>query len=145
MRGGRHVLGRQGALGGEQPLEPRAGLLLAEVAAQGHGIDPHQIAHDFSEPVIVRVTIQNTTDVDLPIGNDSVLRPDLWFDAQIRGVAQQNLMGSGYEKLWHEVVLQPHATFQTSVSFSRTRPIAAGDPSKKLIPAASCSSRMGAR
>ena len=60
------------------------------------------------DPLLAQLTIQNNTNFDLTIGRDGVLKPDLWFDAQLRGIAEKTLTGVATDQIGKEVVL--HAT-----------------------------------
>lgn len=68
--------------------------------------EPLQVSHKFGEAMMARVTIQNLSDYDLTVGPDGVIRPDLWFDAQLRGLAQQDFSGIAYERISQRVVLR---------------------------------------
>lgn len=74
--------------------------------------EPLKIAHTFGEPMLVRATIKNISDYPITLGPEGILHPDLWFDAEFRGVVQQMIPGAAYDRIGHEVVLKPH----TSVS-----------------------------
>jgi hypothetical protein len=58
-----------------------------------------KVAHRYGEPLFGRVTISNITDYDLTIGADGVLHPDLWFDARLGGLANQDFPGVAYDRI----------------------------------------------
>lgn len=60
--------------------------------------EPLKVNHQLGEPMLVRVTIANVSDYDIAVGPGALLQPDLWFDAQVKGVMQQNLPGAAYER-----------------------------------------------
>jgi hypothetical protein len=64
-----------------------------------------KVAHRYGEPLFAKVTITNVTDYDLAIGADGVLRPDLWFDARLGGLANQAFPGVAYDRIARLVVL----------------------------------------
>ncbi|HEY8668823.1 MAG TPA: hypothetical protein VIL86_19405, partial [Tepidisphaeraceae bacterium] len=68
---------------------------------------PMQVAHEFAVPMFARVTIQNVGDFPLTIDAEGLIHPDLWVDAQIKGVAPQYLPRVAYARIGHEVVLAP--------------------------------------
>ncbi|HEV2294546.1 MAG TPA: hypothetical protein VGR35_11880 [Tepidisphaeraceae bacterium] len=68
-------------------------------------VEPVKVSHQFAEPILLRVTIQNTSELDLTLGADGIIRPDLWVDAQLRGVATQPFPGVAFDRLGGPVVL----------------------------------------
>ncbi len=68
--------------------------------------EPVRITHEFAEPLLAKITLQNVSDADLSIGSDGVIHTDLWLDAQLRGMAQESPPASGYDRLWGAVVLK---------------------------------------
>jgi tetratricopeptide (TPR) repeat protein len=42
-----------------------------------------KVPYRLGDPMIARVTLQNRSNYDLPIGPDGVIKPDLWFDARV--------------------------------------------------------------
>ncbi|MGA2502029.1 MAG: tetratricopeptide repeat protein, partial [Tepidisphaeraceae bacterium] len=52
---------------------------------------PLRISSPFGEPLIAQVVIQNTSDVDLSVGPDGLIKPGVWFDAVVGGIFQQNI------------------------------------------------------
>jgi len=73
-------------------------------------VEPLHVAHPFGEPIIVRVSVQNIQQaggMDITIGNDGVLHPDLWFDGQLQGIASQPVPAIAYDRLDQQMVLHP--------------------------------------
>jgi tetratricopeptide (TPR) repeat protein len=68
--------------------------------------EPAQIAHGFGEPLYVDVTIQNMGDFDLTVGPGGLIRPDLWFDARLRGGIDQQMPAAVYERIADAGVLR---------------------------------------
>jgi len=70
-------------------------------------VDPLQISHDFSEPVLAQVTIQNVSDIDLPVGANCVLHPDLVFDVEQPGAqGPVSFPSCAYDRITEQVVLK---------------------------------------
>jgi hypothetical protein len=69
--------------------------------------DPLKVGHAYGEPMIVRVTVRNTGKYDITVGPDGAIRPDLWFDVQLRGVINQQLQGVAFDRLTQQSVLKP--------------------------------------
>ena len=72
--------------------------------------DPLKVAHHIGEPLLAKVTLTNVGQQDVPIGPGvaGVVQPDLWFDAQLRGVAQQTFAGVAYDRIMGRTILRPH-------------------------------------
>lgn len=70
--------------------------------------DPLKVAHGFGEPILVKVTVQNVSRYDLSMGPDGILRPDLWFNAELRGLVQENLVGTAFDRVAKQRVLPAH-------------------------------------
>jgi hypothetical protein len=84
-------------------IEPRQAPRVYAIEAE-----PLQTTYDFGTPVLARVTIQNISNVDVTVGGDSLLHPDLWFDAQTLGIAGQIFPGVAFDQLQGAMVLRPH-------------------------------------
>ncbi|HMB96082.1 MAG TPA: hypothetical protein VKK61_08600, partial [Tepidisphaeraceae bacterium] len=69
--------------------------------------EPLRVAHSFGEPILARVTISNSSNYDITIGSDGAIRPDVWVDAQVRGIGQQYMAGVAIDRLGQKVVLHP--------------------------------------
>lgn len=72
--------------------------------------EPLKLSHAFGEPMLVRVSMQNISEFPITLGAEGVVHQDLWFDAEFRGVLQQNIPGAAYDRMGHEVVIKPHST-----------------------------------
>jgi tetratricopeptide (TPR) repeat protein len=72
-------------------------------------MDPVQVAHHLGEPMMAQVTIRNIGKQDLNIGSgvDGLIQPQLWFDAAIRGIAQQAFPGIAADHIMSRFVLHP--------------------------------------
>src|SRR6185437_8238540 len=84
-------------------LDPRQAMRVYSVIAE-----PVQTTFGFGTAVLARVTIENISDVDLTLGPDSLIRPDLWIDAQMLGLGQQTFPHVAYDQLQGAIVLRPH-------------------------------------
>lgn len=69
--------------------------------------EPLQVAHKYGEPMLARVTLANLSDYPLTIGDQGILRPDLWIDASVRGITQQQFPGTAFDRLAKRLVLKP--------------------------------------
>lgn len=71
--------------------------------------DPVQVAHRLGEPMMAQVTIRNIGKQDLNIGSgvNGLIQPQLWFDAAIRGIAQQAFPGVAADRIMSRSVLHP--------------------------------------
>lgn len=93
--------------------------------------EPLRSVVGYGEPLLVRVTLMNTTEFDLAIGDGSI-RNDLWFDAVVRGLQPANFPGTAYDRLGGPLVLRPRqqASRVTRVdsgalqAYLRTMPVA---------------------
>jgi hypothetical protein len=65
--------------------------------------------------MLFTVTIQNNSDNDIAIGDDALLRPDLWFDAQTLGLERKSFRGVAYDRIGGELVLRPGATVTQTI------------------------------
>jgi tetratricopeptide (TPR) repeat protein len=74
-----------------------------------------RVLFQFGEPMIARVTIKNISSFDLTIGPEGVIKNDLWFDVQLRGLVQRSIVGVAYERLGQALVLKPGASISQTV------------------------------
>jgi hypothetical protein len=74
-----------------------------------------KVAHSYGEPMIATVTITNLSSYDLTIGPNGAIRPDLWVDVQIKGLAQQFIAGVAYERMGKQVLLKPKQSISQSL------------------------------
>jgi hypothetical protein len=74
-----------------------------------------RVLFPFGEPMMAVVTIRNVSQFDITIGPEGVIRNDLWFDAQLRGLVQQMVTGAAYERIGQVLVLKPGQTISQTV------------------------------
>ncbi len=88
---------------------PKAWLNVVESPEQFYTVrgEPVRPSFGFGEPMFCRVTISNTGNYDITVGPNGLLKPDLWFDAQLRGLVQQQLSGVSYDRITETQVLRP--------------------------------------
>ncbi|HEY7116397.1 MAG TPA: hypothetical protein VH475_07420 [Tepidisphaeraceae bacterium] len=75
----------------------------------------NRILFPFGEPMVATVSIKNISQYDITIGPEGVIRNDLWFDAQLRGLVQQMITGAAYERIGQVLVLKPGQTISQNV------------------------------
>lgn len=68
-------------------------------------VDPVKISHEFGEPILLRVTIQNNSEFDLTVGADGIVQSLIWIDAQLRGIGNQAFPGVAVDRLGGPIVL----------------------------------------
>ena len=78
-------------------------------------ITPIKSAFHFGEPILVRVTMQNISTVNMAIGDGCAVRPELWFDAHLRGAMNQGVAGVAVGRLDQRLVLAPGNSVSTVV------------------------------
>jgi tetratricopeptide (TPR) repeat protein len=74
-----------------------------------------RVLFPFGEPMMAVVTIRNVSQFDITIGPEGVIKNDLWFDAQLRGLVQQVVTGAAYERIGQVLVLKPGQTISQTV------------------------------
>jgi tetratricopeptide (TPR) repeat protein len=77
--------------------------------------EPVQAIYQYGEPMLVDVLVKNNSDVDLAIGSDCALHPDLWFDAYLRGEIEKALSGVAVGRIDQRLVLPAGQSFNTFV------------------------------
>jgi hypothetical protein len=72
-------------------------------------VDPVKVLHAFGEPLMVRVVITNHSNLEITIGPDGVIHPDLWFDVQpvVSGQPGQPILGAAIDRITDQIVLRP--------------------------------------
>jgi tetratricopeptide (TPR) repeat protein len=70
-------------------------------------MSPVRVEVPTGEPVLVQVTVQNIGAYPLTVGPEGVIHPDLWLDAQLRGVQQRVFPAEAYSRLTGAIVLEP--------------------------------------
>ncbi len=100
---------------------PKEFLRVIDLAQNFYAIrgEPNQPSFGYGEPMLTTITLQNLSDYPLTIGSDGVIKPDLWFDAQIRGLVQQAFPGIAYDRLGQNVVLAPRGQLSQKVRVDR--------------------------
>ena len=83
--------------------------------------EPVKVAHQYGEPIITRVIVQNTGPHDITIGPDGAIRPDLWFDVQIRGAFNDFVQGVAFDRLTQRVLLKPGQTLVQTTRVDQDR------------------------
>jgi tetratricopeptide (TPR) repeat protein len=86
---------------------PRAWLDIIEAPQRFYSIrvEPLRVAHRYGEPMFARIVVQNLSDFDITIGENGVVRPGLWFDAQAQAMQAHPLHGTAFERLSQSTVL----------------------------------------
>lgn len=69
--------------------------------------EPLKLGCKLGEPMLMNVTIQNETNIDLTIGRAGLIKPVLIFDAQIRGAEGKPFLGIAQERIMGRIVLAP--------------------------------------
>jgi hypothetical protein len=67
----------------------------------------NKVANAFGDPILATITIQNKSSYPLTIGDNGVIHPNLWIDAQLRGLMQDYVAGVAIERISQRRVLQP--------------------------------------
>jgi hypothetical protein len=98
-------------------------------------VTPLKPTFEFGEPVLVRVTLQNMSNVDLAIGDDCAVHPTLWFDARFRGMMDAGVSGAAVGRLDQRLVLAPGDVVGTVVRVDQDalEQFFVGDPSQNLL------------
>lgn len=78
-------------------------------------VDPVSISTPFGQPILVNVTLQNTSSVDLSIAQDGVIQPGIWFDAQVSGSINASIPGIAYQTFNDALVLKARGSIKTVV------------------------------
>lgn len=88
---------------------PRGWLDLADNPQRFYQLraDPQYVAHHYEEPMWIRVTISNLSDQPIPIGENGIIHPGLWFDAEMQGVRSQMMPGIAFERIVQSTMLPP--------------------------------------
>jgi hypothetical protein len=72
--------------------------------------DPLKVTHAYGEAILAQVSIKNVSPYEITIGANGALRPDLWFDLQLKGLVQQAFQGITFDRLGQRVLLKPGET-----------------------------------
>ncbi len=66
-----------------------------------------RVVFPYGDQMLATVYIRNRSKYTLTIGNEGIIKNDLWFDAQFRGLVQQTVYGAAYDRLGQAIVLKP--------------------------------------
>lgn len=86
--------------------------------------EPLTSSVEYGQPVLVRVSLVNTSPLDLPLGPMGAIRNDLWFDAQIRGLRPASYPSTAFDRLAGPLVLRPRQSASRVVRFDQGRLLA---------------------
>ena len=78
-------------------------------------VTPLKSSFQFGEPILVRVTMQNVSSVNMAIGDECAVHPELWFDAHLRGAMKQGVAGVAVGRLDQRLLLPPGDSVSTVV------------------------------
>jgi hypothetical protein len=70
-------------------------------------IEPLKVTHEYGDPILARVTVQNISSYDITVGPEGTIRPDVWFQVQVRGLIQGGFDGIAFDRLGGKVLLKP--------------------------------------
>jgi hypothetical protein len=73
------------------------------------------------EPVLLQVSIANISDYPLTMGPEGVIHPDIWFDAQTRGVQQQVFPAEAFARLAGPMVIPPKQSISQIVRLDQAQ------------------------
>jgi tetratricopeptide (TPR) repeat protein len=105
------------ALGGALAKFPKDWMRVVDAPQQFYIIrgEPVKISQPYGEPLWVQVALQNISNYDLTIGDDGLIKPGLWFDVQLTGLAQRTITGVAFERITDRLVLRPHQSIIRTV------------------------------
>ncbi len=85
-------------------------------------VTPVQISHPYDDPMLAVVTVTNVGGFDFSIGPKGMLKPDLWFDANVRGPGPpQSIGGVAYDRLGKLLVLKHGQAMQQVVRLDQPK------------------------
>jgi hypothetical protein len=98
------------------------------------GMEHGKVLFQYAEPMFAKVSIKNISPFDLTVGPEGVIRNDLWFDAQLRGLIQRTVTGAAYERLSQALVIKPGQTITQTVRLDQGQlgQILAGNPGPSI-------------
>lgn len=70
-------------------------------------VEPIKTSFQYDEPMLVRVSLQNLTNLSLTIGDNALIKPTVLFNAQQRGIGDQTFAGIAFAELSGGIVLHP--------------------------------------
>lgn len=69
--------------------------------------DPVKVAHKFSEPILVDITITNIGKFDITIGAEGTIKPDIWVDVRLTRPEARTMAGVAFDRMSSRLVLRP--------------------------------------
>ncbi len=76
-------------------------------------VTPVKAAYRYGEPILVRVSLQNISNLDLAIGDECAVQPELWIDAHLRGTRADSVIGAAIGRLDQRLALAPNDVVST--------------------------------
>ncbi|MGA2229539.1 MAG: hypothetical protein ABSH22_01320 [Tepidisphaeraceae bacterium] len=67
--------------------------------------DPVQMQYPYGQAILCKVTILNTGDFDLTMGEQGILRPDMVFDAAAHGLIEKQIPQAIRDTFWQRLLL----------------------------------------
>jgi hypothetical protein len=77
--------------------------------------EPVRAIYEFGDPILIHVLVKNLGSMDLAIGDDCAVHPDLWFDAYLRGEVEEPLTGVAVGRIDQRLVLGAGQSFSSNV------------------------------
>ncbi|MDB5303379.1 MAG: hypothetical protein JWM97_928 [Phycisphaerales bacterium] len=74
--------------------------------------EPIRNGRRVGEPLYAILTVANISKQDLTLGENGLIKPAVWFDAQVRGLAQQTFPAITFDRLMGTNVLRPGQAIQ---------------------------------
>jgi tetratricopeptide (TPR) repeat protein len=75
--------------------------------------EPHKVTHYYGDALVATVILTNISNYPLVVGPEGAVRPDLWFDVEIRGIIQRPMRGVAYDRLGHKTMLPGESMIRT--------------------------------
>jgi hypothetical protein len=86
------------------------------------GCQALQVSHLFDEPMLAIVSFTNIGPFDIAMGPKGTIKPDLWFDVNLRSVLPpQSLSGVAYDRLTGPIVLHAGQKMQQLVRLDQPK------------------------
>lgn len=97
--------------------------------------EPARAIYEFGDPILIHLVIKNLSSIDLAIGDDCTLHPDVWFDAYLRGEVEQPLSGVAVGRIDQRLVLPAGQSYSTDVRVDEDEMFAlfGNDPRQDLV------------
>jgi hypothetical protein len=73
-------------------------------------VEPVGSGVSYGDPMLFTVTVRNTSEQDIEINPDALLKPDVWLDASTLGLNQHQFHGVAFDQLGGQIVLPPRAS-----------------------------------